>query len=116
MNDGPNGSTVSDAPSIATQTPVPAPSATPPQPLWAIPAETAELLRNLNTQTDALLQRVGAIEVDYLAAKQTALEELKNKRVLFKSILDEAARKAGLDLEKSRWNLDPRNMTLIRVS
>lgn len=108
MNDGQNGSEAS-----ATLAPPAAPQA---PGLWPIPPETAELLRTLNTQTEALLQRVGSIEVDYLAAKQATLEDLKNKRVLFKNILDEAARKAGLDLDKTKWNLDPRNMTLIRVS
>lgn len=112
MNDGQNEAATSTGP----QTPTPVPEASQPQGLWAVPAETAELLRTLNSQCETILQRVGSLEVEYLAAKQTTLEELKTKRVLFKNILDEAAKKAGVDLEKSKWNLDMRNMTLVRAS
>lgn len=72
------------------------------------------MLRSLNGQCQGLLQKVGALEVDYLAAKQATLDELKTKRTLFKNVIDEAARKAGLDIDKSAWNLDMRTMTLVR--
>jgi hypothetical protein len=99
------------------------PLAPPPAPLspkeagvWAVPPETAALLRDLDGACGALLQRIGAMEVEYLAAKYATMDELKSKRGLFKNLVDEAARKAGLDIDKSRWTIDARTMTLVRSS
>lgn len=116
MSDGQNGSEMQTeaAPAVAPTAAIPIPPSQ--QAMWAVPPETADMLRNLNGHCQGLLQKVGALEVDYLAAKQAALEELKSKRMLFKSVLDEAARKGGLDIDKTTWNLDMRNMTLVRGS
>lgn len=83
---------------------------------WAIPPETAALLKDIDGACGNLLAKIGSLEVEYLAAKYSAMDELKSKRALFKNLVDEAAKKAGLDIDKQRWTIDTRTMTLVRAS
>ena len=119
MSDGPNEEqTLAVIPDRAPEAAAPAPKPLTPQELgaWAVPPETAALLRDMDTACGSILQKIGSLEVDYMTSKLSALEELRTKRALFKNLVDEAARKAGLDIDKSRWNLDTRTMTLVRAS
>jgi hypothetical protein len=124
MNDGQNAAQPESV--IPNLTAEPTQLARPPVPVlpkspqeagvWAVPPETASLLRDLDVACGALLQKIGSMEVEYLAAKYATIDELKAKRGLFKNLVDEAARKAGLDIDKSRWSIDARTMTLVRSS
>jgi hypothetical protein len=123
MSDGRNG-TPEVVPSLPATDPVipdlGAPAKPPMSPselgVWAVPPETAALLRDIDNACAGVLQKLGSIEADYVAAKQQALDELRARRNLYKNLMDEAAKKAGLDIDKSRWNLDTRTMTLVRAS
>lgn len=118
MNDGTNStSQPSEQPPAVPPAAVAAP---PPQQspaeagVWAIPSETAAVLRDIDNACALALQKLGNAEVDYLTAKAALLEELKQRRMTFKNIMDDAARRAGLDIDKQRWRIDTRTMLLVR--
>ena len=87
-----------------------------PLPTWPIPPEAAGILRDVDLACASVLQKLGQLEVDYLTSRNQLLEELRGRRAQFKTLLDDTARKGGLDIETTRWNLDSRTMTLIRAS
>lgn len=126
MSDGRNGTTEAPLATADAAPVIPSLNAAPPPPdlpklpqdagVWSIPTETAALLRDIDSNCASLLQKIGSLEVDYLAAKAQAVEELRTRRALFKNLVDETARKAGLDIDKQRWNIDTRTMMLVRAS
>lgn len=81
---------------------------------WSIPSETAVVLRDLDDVCVLTLRRLGENEVEYLARKGALMDELRSRQAIFKKLLDDAARKAGLDIDKQHWALDMRTMTLKR--
>lgn len=102
----------------------PADTITPPAPplspqqsgVWSVPSDTAAVLRNLDAACSEVLQKLGAHEVEYVATKFAMMEDLKERRAIFKKLLDDAARRAGLDIDRQRWALDIRSLTLTRTS
>lgn len=82
---------------------------------WPIPAETASVLRDIDASCGVVLQRLGQLEVDYLQTKEALVGELKARRAQFKTLIEDAARKAGLDVDKARWTIDTATMTLNRA-
>lgn len=106
-----DGQTQPSQPSQTTQ-----PASNPSDGVWALPPETAAVLRDLDAACGGVLQKIGTVEVDYMAAKMQLLEELRSRRAQFKTLVDDAARKAGLDIDKQRWTIDTRTMTLVRAS
>jgi len=85
------------------------------QETWALPAETATVLRDIDTACGALLRELGDLEIDYLNRKQRLMGQIQSRRDQFQTLTVDAAKKNGLDTEKQRWELDAKNMQLIRV-
>lgn len=84
--------------------------------VWPIPTETSAVLRDLDMACATVLQKIGDNEINYLAQKTMLMEDLRKRRTMFKQLLDDAARKAGLDIDKQNWTIDMRTMVLTRTS
>lgn len=95
----------------------PAASAAPtPTAAWSVPPEAAGILRDVDAACSGVLQKLGSLEVEYLTARGQLLDELRSRRAQFKTLLDDTARKGGIDIDGTRWHFDLRTMTLIRAS
>jgi hypothetical protein len=84
--------------------------------VWPVPPEAAGILRDVDLACSAVLQKLGSLEVEYLTSRSQLLDELRSRRTQFKTLLDDTARKGGIDIDRTRWQLDSRTMTLIRSS
>jgi hypothetical protein len=82
--------------------------------VWALPTESAGLLQTVEKDCTDLLVKIGSLEADYASTKLDLLERLQAKRDLFNSVLLEAAKKGGLNLDRERWVLNSKEMSLVR--
>jgi len=83
---------------------------------WEIPNETSVLLKQLDNTCQGVLLKIGNLEATYQAEKGALLEELRVRRQQFKTLLDDAAKKGGLDIEKQRWVMDFAKMALNKAA
>jgi len=83
---------------------------------FELPAEIAAELKKIDTDCGEVLRRLGGLEADFMHSKQRLFEELSEVRGKFKTALEAAATKGGLDLQKERWTLNLQAGVLSKVS
>lgn len=122
MNDGqpsqPSTPTPSAAPT-APSAPAPAPqtalveaSKSP----WRIPEDVQAALQQLDLEIRSKFSKLGMLEAEYLAEKNAIVADLDGRKRLKFDLINNAAKNAGLDIDKARWIFDELRMTLTRAS
>ena len=91
----------------------PAPAA-PTTTTFALPESVQPELKQLIAGNTDLLTRLGALEADYVSAKNRLLTDIGNNQKARVDIVTKAAKDAGLDVENHVWSLDTKNMTLVK--
>jgi len=105
MSDAP----VADAVAPAADAPV-----APEQTELLLSDEVKAKLNEAHAKVNIVLARLGSLQADYEVAKAKGLKELDEAAKARIGVLNDAAKAAGLDLEKSVWALDNTGTKLVK--
>lgn len=94
------------------QTATAAASTTPELVEWPVPGAIQDILKKNAAEQQNLLASLGALEVEYLTARNKFLQDLANAKQRWQTTLNEAARAGGLDIDKEKWVLDGKSPSL----
>jgi hypothetical protein len=81
---------------------------------FVLPEAVQTALKPLIEKHAELLARLGALEVDYAAAKARLMTEVGTNQKDRVELVTKAANDAGLDTTNHAWSLDPKSMSLVK--
>lgn len=111
MSDAPVVDAVAPAPAADA---APASAAAPEQTELLLSDEVKAKLNEAHAKVNIVLARLGSLQADYEVAKAKGLKELDEAAKARIGVLNDAAKAAGLDLEKSVWALDNTGTKLVK--
>lgn len=128
MNDGsadttpqsPVSEVPAGAPAVVPVSTLPAPQlpavVEAPKSPWRLPEDVQGALLQLDLEIRSRFTKLGTLEADYQSEKSAIMTDLDARRRLRFDLINSAAKKAGLDIDKARWLFDEQRMTLTRAS
>lgn len=79
---------------------------------WTLPAAVQEDYRAADEGVRDMTLRLGALEADYVSAKNTILVELDKRMKSRVELVSKAAKDAGINVDGEKWILDTKAMVL----
>lgn len=79
---------------------------------WTLPAAVQEEYRTADDAVRDTTLRLGALEADYVSAKNGLLVDLDKKLKARVEVVTKAAKDAGINVDGEKWVLDTKAMVL----